>query len=149
MLELGNEPASVRRPAPLPASVGPVTTSDLTSWESTLRALTVEYVQGSGGRLDDAQALLAGLREHPNDASKLRLLKRAFHAFAGSGGTYGFTRVSSLGLEGEQGCLDVLAAGLPVPPGQLARWGSIIEDLRREFSLAATTSPTPVREPGR
>lgn len=68
-------------------------------WDAALAELRAEYLAEAPGRLtrgNEALARLAG--GQPEAAADLR---RVFHGFAGSGRTYGFGRVSELGLEGE------------------------------------------------
>ena len=71
------------------------------SWEESLRELRDEFVSSSRERLAHMQALADALARDPGDPAARDALRRQFHGLAGSGTTYGFPRVSELGLDGE------------------------------------------------
>jgi diguanylate cyclase (GGDEF)-like protein len=103
------------------------------SWEETLKELRVEYVQESHDKLDDIERLLAQLALANADGDALRDLLRRFHGFAGSGATYGFPHVSTLGLEGERVCRASLEGGM-ASTADIARWRQLRADLKAQFS---------------
>ena len=68
--------------------------------DDAFRALQVEYLVSLPGRLDELRADLAGLRSGMPDAGPT--LKVRLHRLAGSGGSYGFVRLSALAREAER-----------------------------------------------
>ena len=68
--------------------------------DDAFRALQVEYLALLPGRLNELRADLAGLRTGKPDAGPA--LKVRLHRLAGSGGSYGFVRLSALAREAER-----------------------------------------------
>ncbi len=73
--------------------------------EQQLRALRREYLAESSLRVDELRRIQARLAA--GEPAALGELRQAFHRLAGSGGSYGFPRVSACSREGEH-----LAQGL-------------------------------------
>lgn len=71
-----------------------------TGWDAALAELRAEYLAEAPGRLARGRAALVRLRAGERAAADE--LRRVFHGFAGSGRTYGFDRVTELGLAGEE-----------------------------------------------
>jgi chemotaxis protein histidine kinase CheA len=71
-------------------------------WDEAFRELREEFVTSSRERLAGMGRLAAVLERNPGDRATRDALRRDFHGLAGSGTTYGFPRVTELGLEGEQ-----------------------------------------------
>lgn len=69
-------------------------------WDAALAELRGEYLVEAPERLARGRAALARLRAGEHAAADD--LRRVFHGFAGSGRTYGFDRVTELGLAGEE-----------------------------------------------
>lgn len=122
------------------------------SWEDTLKELRVEYLQESQGKLEDIERLLKRLSDATSDHDALQELLRRFHGFAGSGATYGFPHVSTLGLEGERVCRASVEARA-ASASDLSRWAQIRDDLKAQFSAiegqvaaAERHRDTPVRQ---
>ena len=67
--------------------------------DDAFRALQVEYLVSLPGRLEELRADLAGLRSGKPDAGALKV---RLHRLAGSGGSYGFVRLSALAREAER-----------------------------------------------
>jgi len=116
------------------------------SFEEALRELRERFVAGSGERLERIAQLLDLLDHDPSHAGSLRDLMLQFHGLAGSGSTYGFPRVSALGLEGERLC-DACAKEKAVPADrERQRWRSLLASLRKEFTrgsqAAAPAAPS-------
>jgi len=103
------------------------------SWEDTLKELRVEYIRESRDKLEDVERLLARLSTAVTDDGALQALLRRFHGFAGSGATYGFPQVSTLGLEGERVCRESLESG-GASTAALARWMGLRDELKAQFS---------------
>ncbi len=99
-----------------------------------------EFLRSSRERLDAMAALLDRVRQDPSTPDLLEGLARHFHGLAGSGGIYGFERVSRLAGEGELDCQGVLDGKGTATSGQMDRWRGLIEDIR--LSLAAGEPPT-------
>ena len=68
--------------------------------DDAFHALRIEYLASLPGRLEELRADLAGLRSGKPDAGAA--LKVRLHRLAGSGGSYGFVRLSALAREAEQ-----------------------------------------------
>jgi len=71
-------------------------------WDEAFRELRDEFVTSSRERLAGMEVLAAALARDPGDHATRDALRRDFHGLAGSGTTYGFPRISELGLDGEQ-----------------------------------------------
>ena len=76
--------------------------TELQSWEDSLRELRDEFVASSRERLDLMRAGAEALAQDPGDLAARAELRRHFHGLAGSGTTYGFPRITELGLDGER-----------------------------------------------
>ena len=68
--------------------------------DDAFRALRIEYLASLPGRLEELRADVAGLRSGKPDAGAA--LKVRLHRLAGSGGSYGFVRLSALAREAER-----------------------------------------------
>ena len=68
------------------------------------RALQIEYLASLPGRLEEMRGDVAGLRSGKSDAGPA--LKVRLHRLAGSGGSYGFVRLSALAREAERWIAD-------------------------------------------
>jgi diguanylate cyclase (GGDEF)-like protein len=117
------------------------------SWEETLRELRAGYLRESAAKLDGLAASIALLESQPQDEAALTDLLRRFHAFAGSGRTYGFPQVSALGLEGETRCADFLDEGRPPAADDFTRLRTLVDSMRTEFQAAGAEPSPPVRHP--
>jgi HPt (histidine-containing phosphotransfer) domain-containing protein len=67
--------------------------------DDAFRALQMEYLASLPDRLEELRADVAGLRAGKLDAGPA--LKVRLHRLAGSGGSYGFVRLSALAREAE------------------------------------------------
>jgi hypothetical protein len=95
------------------------------SWEASFHELRDEFVASSRERLARMEALADALATDLGDQEARETLRRQFHGLAGSGTTYGFPRVTELGLAGE------LRLG-PVEEGGAALLsGTDVSELRR------------------
>jgi diguanylate cyclase (GGDEF)-like protein len=117
------------------------------SWEEAIRELRGEYIRESRGKLAHMEGLLALLTNAPSDRDPLQDLLRRFHGFAGSGATYGFPRVSAIGLEGEKICRAIAEDERPATPQSLERWRALHAELKSQFPSeepdASPHHPTP------
>ena len=68
--------------------------------DDAFRALRIEYLASLPGRLDELRAQVASLGSGQSDAGTA--LKVRLHQLAGSGGSYGFVKLSSLAREAER-----------------------------------------------
>jgi diguanylate cyclase (GGDEF)-like protein len=107
------------------------------AFERALSGLRERFVAGCGERLERMERLLGGLDKDPSDAGVLYDLMIQFHGFAGSGSTYGFPRVSVLGMEGERLCEALRKGNLPPRSGDRARLRELLESLREEVGRDA------------
>jgi hypothetical protein len=98
----------------------------------TLQDLRSEYVSESTENLGHIDRLLRRL-EGAADKAALEQLHRRFLGLAGSGYTYGFPLVSTLGRKGERICAPLLQPGQMVSPGRLVACRAVLDELRAEF----------------
>jgi diguanylate cyclase (GGDEF)-like protein len=103
-------------------------------WDDELAELRAVYLREARGRIDELDRVLDVLDGDGADARALQDLRRGFHAFTGSGATYGLPAVSTLGLEAERRCTAVGAG--PAVASDLASWREAVRGLRREIAAA-------------
>jgi chemotaxis protein histidine kinase CheA len=108
--------------------------------EEALRQFRDLFVRTASERAGEMETLLADLREAPGDAAPLASLERHFHGLVGTGGTYGFPRVSELAAEGELDCQGVLQRSSAPSSEQLERWGLLVAEIRLALGGAAPSS---------
>jgi diguanylate cyclase (GGDEF)-like protein len=113
------------------------------SWEEAIRELRGEYIRESTGKLANMESLLALLSTTPSDRNALQELLRRFHGFAGSGATYGFPRVSAIGLEGEKICRATLEEDAPASPESVEHWRGLRDELAAQFPSEAPIPDVP------
>jgi diguanylate cyclase (GGDEF)-like protein len=117
----------------------------MADWEKTLQALREQFIEGSTARLDRIRSALERLGSNPSDAEAVADLRLAFHGFSGLGGSFGFPKVTMLGIQGEKQC-DALAALARNPgPEELAALGELLARLRSELG-AGVVSPATVED---
>jgi len=98
----------------------------------TLQELRSEYVSEGSDNLARIDRLI-GLLEVQADATALEHLHRRFLGLAGSGYTYGFPVVSTLGRQGEQTCASAFHDGRALTTADLAACRGVLGRLREEF----------------
>jgi diguanylate cyclase (GGDEF)-like protein len=108
-------------------------------WEEMLRDLRREYLSGAGERLATLRDALAELEQDPADEPALQRALRCFHAFAGSGTTYGFPAVTARGSEGERRCLQLQRAGRAPDVEERAALGRLLSEI--DTALAGEAAP--------
>jgi len=123
-------------------------------WEKTLRVLRERFLDGSTARLERIQTGLERLESNPSDVDSLADLRLAFHGFSGLGGSYGFPKVTILGIEGERQCEAFAALARRPVPQELSVLRDVLDGLRSELGAralapaAAAESPVPRRREG-
>ena len=105
-----------------------------TPWDDELAELRALYLREASGRIDELDRALDLLERDGSDARALQDLRRGFHAFTGSGATYGLPAVSTLGLEAERRCTAVGSG--PAVVSDLEGWREAVNGLRRELAAA-------------
>ncbi|HEY3934983.1 MAG TPA: diguanylate cyclase [Gemmatimonadales bacterium] len=111
---------------------------DIEKTDEALSALRRDYLRDAPERLAELRKDLAAFRAGEPDA--LDSLRQRFHRLAGSGGAYGFPRVTVVAREMEHGILTP-----PIPTPQDAdRFDQAIHDLRAAFDEAATDLDMPM-----
>ncbi len=98
----------------------------------TLQDLRSEYVGEANENLGHIDRLIRRL-EAERDLTALEHLHRRFLGLAGSGYTYGFPVVSTLGRKGERICAPLLQQGQGLSPGRLVACRAVLDELRAEF----------------
>ncbi|HEY4099730.1 MAG TPA: diguanylate cyclase [Gemmatimonadales bacterium] len=115
-----------------------MTLPDLEKPDDALAALRRDYLRDAPERLAELRKDLAAFRAGEPDA--LESLRQRFHRLAGSGGSYGFPRVTVVAREMEHRILTP-----PVPTAQEGdRFDQAILDLRAAFDEAATDLDMPM-----
>jgi diguanylate cyclase (GGDEF)-like protein len=120
---------------------------EIESFQEALEGLQERFVQGAAERLERIEDLLDHLDADPADAGALRDLMLQFHGFSGAGSTYGFPRVSAVGLEGERLCDARLKERGTPGARERELWRSLLHVLRAE--LQGRPSLEPVQEAAR
>jgi diguanylate cyclase (GGDEF)-like protein len=113
--------------------------------DEVLVALKRDYLRDAPERLAELRKDLAALRAGESDA--LESLKQRFHRLAGSGGSYGFPRVTEVAREMEL----MIVQTRELNAEALSRVEQSIQELRTAFDSAATTLDMPMvlgRMPG-
>ena len=103
------------------------------SFEQALLGLRDQFVAGCADRFDRIEQFLSQLEADPADAGALRDLMFQFHGFSGSGSTYGFPRVTVLGLEGERLCQALLKEAQKASERERDRFRTLLDSLREEI----------------
>jgi len=123
-------------------------------WEKTLHALREKFLDGATARLERLRTDLERLESDPGNVEALADLSLVFHGFSGLGGSYGFPKVTVLGIEGERQCGALAAPARTPGPGELAAWKKLLDGLRTELGgravapAAVAESPRPRRREG-
>ncbi len=115
----------------------------MTDWQNTLDSLRTQFLQGTGARLDRIRADLGDLRAEPGNAPALADLRLAFHGFSGLGGSFGFPRVTLLGMDGERRCDALVASGRPPGETELADFELLLEGLRSALEPSSVSEARP------
>jgi diguanylate cyclase (GGDEF)-like protein len=104
------------------------------SWNDLVEELRGDFIRGSLQRLEEAERLLEILDRDQSDQAALRDLMRRFHAFSGSGSTYGFPGVTRIGEAAEREAFAHIREGHSPDATALSRWKNAVESLRRELT---------------
>ncbi len=115
------------------------------SWRRTFRELRGQFAEGAGERLAAIDGALDKLLAKPEDAGSLADVRLRFHGLSGTGATFGFPRVSVLGMQGELACDAVAEASRPPTPEEVRTWRDLVGEIREAFRAEAALSE---REPG-
>lgn len=102
------------------------------SWAEAMQALRAVYLRDSAAKLDAIAGLIQRLERRPG-VEALEDLRTRFHGLSGSGLTYGFPAVSSLGDRGEEACRAVLQAEGTPSAREFAEWRIVLDGLHREL----------------
>jgi diguanylate cyclase (GGDEF)-like protein len=106
------------------------------TWEQALRQLRGRFVRGSPERLGRIAICLERLEKDRADTATLSELRKEFHNLSGLGTTYGFPRVTRLGLRGEAACNTLRSAGATPLAEDLDACRKILDELREQFTAA-------------
>jgi diguanylate cyclase (GGDEF)-like protein len=115
------------------------------SWRRTFRELRGQFAEGAGERLAAIDGALDKLLAKPEDSGSLADVRLRFHGLSGTGATFGFPRVSVLGMQGELACDAVAEASRPPTPEEVRTWRDLVGEIREAFRAEAALSE---REPG-
>lgn len=103
------------------------------SFEETFSRLRLRYLEKARSRCDGFIAVLERLESTATDGEALDEIRQSFHKLSGSGATYGFPRVSELGLQGELACDAIRKRGGLVRRDDVDSLRQLVDTLRREF----------------
>ncbi len=112
------------------------------SWHRTFRELRGQFAEGAGERLAAIDGALAKLLAKPEDQASLAEVRLRFHGLSGTGATFGFPRVSVLGMQGEHACDEVAEAGRAPTAEEIRAWRGLVEEVREAFRAEAPPAPT-------
>ena len=123
--------------------------SALEPWLAELRG---EYVREAAVRLAAIEHSLRALEAQADDAAAWRELRQVFHAFAGSGTTYGFADVTAFAEKGERRCLEALEPAASSSASCLGACRGFARDIADVFARASAETaseavPAAVPEP--
>lgn len=104
----------------------------MTNLNETLHALREAYVAEANENLARIDRLISALETEPTGPT-LEHLHRRFLGLAGSGYTYGFPEVSTLGRQGERLCAALLRTGRCTSPSVLLASRAVLRGLQAEF----------------
>jgi len=112
-----------------------------TSWRRTFRELRGQFADGAEERLLAIDRALDRLKENPEDSKSLAEVHMRFHGLSGTGATFGFPRVSVLGVEGEHATEAVQEARRAPTVAEIGGWRRLVEEVRGEFRADAAPAP--------
>lgn len=121
------------------------------SWRRTFRELRGQFAEGAGERLLAIDGALDRLLARPEDRESLAEVRLRFHGLSGTGATFGFPRVSVLGMQGEHACDAVAEAARSPTSEEIRTWRELVEEVREAFRAEAAPAekePTGTTEPG-
>ena len=120
------------------------------SWSRTFRELRGQFAEGAGERLAAIDGALDRLLAKPEDRESLAEVRLRFHGLSGTGATFGFPRVSVLGMQGEHACDAVAEAARSPTSEEIRAWRNLVEEVREAFRAEAAPAergPTGPAEP--
>lgn len=103
------------------------------TFEETFSRLRLRYLEKARARCDGFERALEGLESTAADGDALDEIRQSFHKLSGSGATYGFPRVSELGLQGELACDVIRKRGGLVDRDDVEELRVLVAALRSEF----------------
>jgi chemotaxis protein histidine kinase CheA len=103
------------------------------SFEETFSRLRLRYLEKARARCDGFLAVLERLESTEADGEALDEIRQSFHKLSGSGATYGFPRVSEIGLQGELACDAIRKRAGLVRCDDVDALRQLVDALRREF----------------
>ncbi len=115
-----------------------------TSWHRTFRELRSQFAEGAEERLLAIERALDKLGRNPKDGESLREVRLRFHGLSGTGATFGFPRVSALGVQGEHASEEVLDAHRAPTAEELGAWRGLVGQVRLEFRANSAAAPPEV-----
>lgn len=104
------------------------------TWESAVGDLRRQFVADAEVRAGLLRTALSRLSEKPEDEATLREVLRHFHGFAGSGTTFGFPRVTSLGRSAERTSQQVLRERRAPTGEELSRLNALLGEVEVALS---------------
>jgi hypothetical protein len=117
----------------------PKRSQEALGWAEAIEALRSEYLRNSEAKLEAIAGLIERLEGRPTGEA-LGSLQSRFHGLSGSGLTYGFPAVSTLGGRGEDACRAVRKGDGTPTPGDFAEWRIVLDALHRELDRRAPSS---------
>ncbi len=110
-------------------------------------ALYAEYAREAAAELGQLLLLLSRLEREPGDRDVLEQLIRAFHSFAGSGGTFGVPALSAIGSEAEGLAMRALAARAPLTAAERQRLAALATAIAAQLAEPPRAEELARREP--
>jgi len=110
-------------------------------------SLYAEYAREAAAELGHLMLLLGRLEQEPGDRDVLEQLMRGFHAFAGSGGTFGVPALSAIGSEAEQLMMRALAGAVPLTAAERQRLAALTTAIAAQLAERPRAEELACREP--
>ena len=123
--------------------------------EDLLKEVRKMFVASAKNRLAEMRSVLERLTPSSLEPTALRELQAHFHSLAGTGGTYGFPKLTTLSRIGERECQAIIEEQSFPGAEELARWRSFLQMMHEDLSqdgkpfeslpeaTAASTEPPP------
>ncbi len=119
----------------------------MSSVDEKLIVIQTKFAKETIARLDHVEKIVESLRKIPGNLDTIKQLRHEFHKIAGSGGTYGFTNMSRLARNGEEGCNLYILKNKPVEKDFLVHLDQIIQGMRNDLADAVGDNPKPTGVP--
>lgn len=117
-------------------------------WQQKFENLRGQFLERSQERLETLRVLIEHLATRQKDMNLLQEVRQLFHWCAGSGGVYGFERVTRCGLQGEQICDRLLRDGQALTPSDLQQLNQLVAFIYHSIENDEIAQPSGIAAQG-